>query len=79
MGNEFFSPGEQRASQVNKLFATIAPHYDLLMMCKVSAASAMESRLVTCAAPQPGERADVCCGTGDLAFALAAAERKWSG
>ena len=30
MGNEFYSPGEQRAAKVNELFATIAPRYDLI-------------------------------------------------
>ncbi len=73
MGNEFFSPGEQRASQVNKLFATIAPHYDLINdVQSLGRHRHWKHRLVTSAAPKPGERAlDVCCGTGDLAFALA--------
>ena len=30
MRNEFYNPGEQRAAQVNRLFATIAPRYDLI-------------------------------------------------
>lgn len=74
MGNEFFSPGEQRASQVNKLFALIAPRYDLINdLQSLGQHRRWKRRLVACAAPQPGERAlDVCCGTGDLAFALAA-------
>lgn len=74
MGNEFFSPGEQRASQVNKLFALIAPRYDLINdLQSLGRHRRWKRRVVACAAPQPGERAlDVCCGTGDLAFALAA-------
>jgi ubiquinone/menaquinone biosynthesis methyltransferase len=74
MGNEFFSPGEQRASQVNKLFALIAPHYDLINdLQSLGRHRRWKRRLVACAAPRPGERAlDMCCGTGDLAFALAA-------
>lgn len=74
MGNEFFSPGEQRASQVNKLFAEIAPHYDLINdVQSLGRHRRWKRRLVAWAAPQPGQRAlDLCCGTGDLAFALAA-------
>ena len=74
MGNEFFSPGEQRASKVNELFAAIAPRYDLINdLQSLGQHRRWKRRVVTYAAPQPGARAlDVCCGTGDLAFALAA-------
>lgn len=75
MGNEFFSPGEQRAVKVNALFATIAPRYDIINdLQSLGLHRRWKRRVVAVAAPQPGERAlDVCSGTGDLAFALAAA------
>ena len=74
MGNEFFSPGEQRAVKVNELFARIAPRYDFINdLQSLGLHRRWKRRVVTVAAPQPGERVlDVCCGTGDLAFALAA-------
>jgi len=74
MGNEFFSPGEHRAGKVNELFATIAPRYDLLNdLQSLGQHRRWKRRVVAGAAPQPGERAlDVCCGTGDIAFGLAA-------
>ena len=73
MGNEFFSPGEQRAIKVNELFARIAPRYDLINdLQSLGLHRRWKRRVVADAAPQPGERVlDVCCGTGDLAFALA--------
>jgi demethylmenaquinone methyltransferase / 2-methoxy-6-polyprenyl-1,4-benzoquinol methylase len=74
MGNKFFSPGEQRAGKVNELFATIASRYDLINdLQSLGWHRRWKRRVVEYAAPQPGEHAlDVCCGTGDLAFALAA-------
>ncbi len=74
MGNEFFSPGEQRAVKVNELFARIAPRYDLINdLQSLGLHRRWKHRVVAAAAPQSGARAlDVCCGTGDLAFALAA-------
>jgi ubiquinone/menaquinone biosynthesis methyltransferase len=74
MGNEFFSPGEQRAGKVNALFAAIAPRYDLVNdLQSLGLHRRWKRRVVACAAAQPGARAlDVCCGTGDLAYALAA-------
>ena len=74
MGNEFFSPGEQRAIKVNELFARIAPRYDLINdLQSLGLHRRWKHRVVADAAPQPGKRAlDICCGTGDLAFAMAA-------
>ena len=73
MGNEYFSPGARRAGKVNELFAHIAPRYDFINdLQSLGQHRGWKRRLVACAAPQSGERAlDVCCGTGDLAFALA--------
>jgi demethylmenaquinone methyltransferase / 2-methoxy-6-polyprenyl-1,4-benzoquinol methylase len=73
MTNRFYHPGEQRASKVNDLFATVARRYDLMNdLQSFGLHRVWKSRLVRWANPRPGERAlDLCCGTGDLAFALA--------
>lgn len=74
MSNSFYAPGEQRAEKVHALFATIAPRYDLINdVQSFGLHRRWKRRLVTLAEVKPGQRAlDVCCGTGDLAFALAA-------
>ena len=74
MSNSFYVPGEQRAEKVHALFATIAPRYDLINdVQSFGLHRRWKRRLVTLAEVKPGQRAlDVCCGTGDLAFALAA-------
>jgi demethylmenaquinone methyltransferase/2-methoxy-6-polyprenyl-1,4-benzoquinol methylase len=74
MTNQFYSPGEQRATKVNDLFATIATRYDLINdLQSFGLHRAWKRRLLALAQPRPGERAlDLCCGTGDIAFALAA-------
>lgn len=73
MANPFYEPGEQRAVMVGRLFARIAPRYDLLNdVMSLGWHRVWKRKLVRLARPQPGERAlDVCCGTGDLALALA--------
>ena len=73
MANKYFQPGQHRAAKVADLFATVAPRYDLMNdLQSFGWHRAWKRRLVRWAAPQPGERAlDVCCGTGDIAFALA--------
>jgi demethylmenaquinone methyltransferase/2-methoxy-6-polyprenyl-1,4-benzoquinol methylase len=73
MANEFYRPGEQRAAKVGELFATIAPRYDLINDAQsFGLHRAWKRRLIRLAKVKPGERAlDLCCGTGDLAFALA--------
>jgi len=72
MANAFFEPGEQRAAKVNDLFARIAPRYDLLNdLQSLGLHRLWKRRVIRLARPEPGERAlDLCCGTGDLAFAL---------
>lgn len=74
MPNQFYSPGEQRAARVNDLFAAIASRYDLLNdVQSFGLHRRWKRRVVELAAVHPGNRAlDVCCGTGDLALALAA-------
>jgi demethylmenaquinone methyltransferase/2-methoxy-6-polyprenyl-1,4-benzoquinol methylase len=73
MPNKFYEAGEQRAVKVGDLFATIAPRYDLINDLQSFGLHRLwKRRLVKLAAARPGLRAlDLCCGTGDVAFALA--------
>jgi demethylmenaquinone methyltransferase/2-methoxy-6-polyprenyl-1,4-benzoquinol methylase len=73
VSNAFFTPGEQRAAKVNDLFAAVARRYDLLNdLQSFGLHRRWKRRVVELAAVQPGHRAlDLCCGTGDIAFALA--------
>ena len=75
MANKYYEPGDQRAAKVADLFATVATRYDWINdLQSFGLHRVWKRRLVRLAAPQPGERAlDVCCGTGDIAFALAQA------
>jgi demethylmenaquinone methyltransferase/2-methoxy-6-polyprenyl-1,4-benzoquinol methylase len=70
--NKFYAPGEQRAAKVNDLFATIAGRYDLINdLQSFGLHRYWKKRLLKLANGRPGERAlDLCCGTGDVAFAL---------
>ncbi len=70
--NKFHQPGEQRAARVEDLFAIVAPRYDLINdLQSLGLHRRWKRTLVKMAAVQPGERAlDVCCGTGNVAFAL---------
>jgi demethylmenaquinone methyltransferase/2-methoxy-6-polyprenyl-1,4-benzoquinol methylase len=73
VANIFFDPGDQRAAKVHDLFARIAPRYDLINdLQSFGLHRYWKRRVVRLARPQPGQRAlDLCCGTGDLALALA--------
>src|SRR6266446_188167 len=73
MANWYFEPGEQRAARVNELFTGIATRYDLLNdLQSLGLHRRWKRRLIALAGAKPGLRAlDLCCGTGDLAFALA--------
>ncbi len=75
MGNRFYEAGERRAERVNDLFAAIAPRYDLINdLQSFGLHRWWKRRLLQLAAGQRGDTAlDLCCGTGDVAFALAAA------
>ena len=74
MSNPFYDAGEQRASKVHALFATIARRYDLINdVQSFGMHRRWKRRLVALANVKRGERAlDICCGTGDIAFAFAA-------
>ena len=73
VSNVFYAPGEQRAAKVGDLFAAIARRYDLLNdLLSFGLHRRWKRRVVELAAVRSGQRAlDVCCGTGDIALALA--------
>ena len=73
MSNVFYAPGDQRAARVNDLFAANARRYDLLNdRQSFGLHRRWKRRVAELAAVPPGGRAlDLCCGTGDIAFALA--------
>jgi len=73
MASRFYDPGEQRSAKVRDLFAKIAPRYDLINdLQSFGLHRWWKRRSIQLAGVRPGERAlDLCCGTGDLAFALA--------
>lgn len=62
-----------RAERVKRLFDRIAPRYDLVNDLQSFGMHRLwKRRLVEWAATRPGGQAlDVCCGTGDVALALA--------
>jgi demethylmenaquinone methyltransferase / 2-methoxy-6-polyprenyl-1,4-benzoquinol methylase len=73
MPNKYYDPGEERAAKVTDLFDTIAPRYDLINDLQSFGLHRLwKRRLVGISRIRPGERAlDLCCGTGDVAFAMA--------
>jgi demethylmenaquinone methyltransferase/2-methoxy-6-polyprenyl-1,4-benzoquinol methylase len=73
VSNAFYDAGEQRATKVNDLFAAIARRYDLINDLQSFGLHRLwKRRVVRLAQAKPGDCAlDLCCGTGDLALALA--------
>jgi demethylmenaquinone methyltransferase/2-methoxy-6-polyprenyl-1,4-benzoquinol methylase len=73
VSNAFYAPGESRAAKVNDLFARIARRYDLINDLQSFGLHRLWKRQVAALADiSPGSRAlDLCCGTGDISFALA--------
>lgn len=73
MSNTFYAPGQQRAAKVNDLFGTIARRYDLINdLQSLGLHRRWKRRVADLAAVTPGCRAlDLCCGTGDIAIAIA--------
>lgn len=73
MSNKYYAPGEKRAERVNDLFDRIAPRYDLINDLQSFGLHRWWKReMIELAAGKPVERAlDLCCGTGDVTFALA--------
>ena len=77
----YYDEGEARAAKVEDLFAAVAPRYDLVNDLQSFGLHRLwKRRLVRLAEIRPGDRAlDVCCGTGDVAFALAGAGAEVTG
>src|SRR5678810_117620 len=73
MANEFYDPGNLRATRVKDLFTRIAPRYDLINdLQSFGLHRYWKHRVIKLARPLGTDRAlDLCCGTGDLAFLLA--------
>jgi demethylmenaquinone methyltransferase/2-methoxy-6-polyprenyl-1,4-benzoquinol methylase len=74
MANSYFSPGPRRAAKVDDLFGSIASRYDLVNdLQSLGMHRLWKRRVAQWTRLTPGDRAlDLCCGTGDLAFRLAA-------
>lgn len=81
MANRYYREGEGRAEGVQDLFAAVAPRYDLINDLQSFGLHRLwKRRLVRLADVQAGDTAlDVCCGTGDIAFALAGAGARVTG
>jgi len=73
VSNAYYVPGEARASKVNDLFARIARRYDLINdLQSFGLHRSWKRRVVDLAKVTPKANAlDLCCGTGDISFALA--------
>lgn len=73
MPNTYYDPGTDRAEKVRHLFARIARRYDLINdLQSFGLHRRWKARVVRLANVRAGQQAlDVCCGTGDLALALA--------
>jgi demethylmenaquinone methyltransferase/2-methoxy-6-polyprenyl-1,4-benzoquinol methylase len=73
VSNVFYAPGNQRAGKVGELFSIIARRYDLLNdLQSFGLHRRWKQRVAKLSAVRPGDLAlDLCCGTGDISFALA--------
>jgi demethylmenaquinone methyltransferase/2-methoxy-6-polyprenyl-1,4-benzoquinol methylase len=72
VSNKYYKSGEQRAALVETLFGKLAPRYDLINdLQSLGLHRRWKKLLATMAGAKPGQKAlDLCCGTGDIAFAL---------
>jgi demethylmenaquinone methyltransferase/2-methoxy-6-polyprenyl-1,4-benzoquinol methylase len=79
--NRYLREGDGRAAGVQDLFAAIASRYDLINdLQSFGLHRRWKRRVIRLAQVRAGESAlDLCCGTGDLAFALAAAGARVTG
>ena len=73
MSNVFYDAGNPRAAKGNDLFAAIARRYDLINDLQSFGLHRLwKRRVANLARIRGGDRAlDLCCGTGDIALALA--------
>ena len=74
MGNSFFDAGSQRAAKVSDLFTKIARRYDIINdLQSLGLHRRWKRSVVALAGVRNGDVAlDICSGTGDIAFGLAA-------
>jgi demethylmenaquinone methyltransferase/2-methoxy-6-polyprenyl-1,4-benzoquinol methylase len=81
MSTAYYVPGPERSRRVRELFARIASRYDLINDIQSFGLHRFWKRtLLRAAELRPGESAlDVCCGTGDIAIALAQAGARVTG
>lgn len=72
--DDAFQTPQSKRRYVRQLFATIADRYDLITrVLSYGQDARWKARLVSMAEVQAGDRAlDLACGTGDIAFAVAA-------
>jgi demethylmenaquinone methyltransferase/2-methoxy-6-polyprenyl-1,4-benzoquinol methylase len=72
--DDAFQTPQSKRRYVRELFATIADRYDLITrVLSYGQDARWKARLVSMAEVRAGERAlDLACGTGDIAFAVAA-------
>lgn len=72
MSNKYYKTGEHRAALVETLFGALAPRYDLINdLQSLGLHRRWKKLLAGMAEVKPGQKAlDLCCGTGDIAFAL---------
>lgn len=75
MSSPYFEPGLQGPQRVKSLFDVVAGRYDLLNdILSFGMHRLWKRRMVGLARARAGSRAlDLCCGTGDVALALASA------
>lgn len=78
MTGSYYTPGPTRSANVNALFQRIAARYDLVNdLQSLGLHRRWKTRVARLARLQPGQIAlDLCCGTGDISFALARAGAK---
>ncbi len=81
MSGNYYDPGERRAAKVDALFSSIARRYDLINDVQSFLMHRLwKRRLIRLAGLKPGDRAlDLCCGTGDVTFAMARAGAEATG
>ena len=81
MSDSYYQQGVERADRVRTLFNRIASRYDLINdLQSFGLHRYWKRRLLDLAEVKPGILAlDVCCGTGDIAEALAAAGARSAG
>jgi demethylmenaquinone methyltransferase / 2-methoxy-6-polyprenyl-1,4-benzoquinol methylase len=72
VSNKYYKTGQQRAALVGTLFDALAPRYDLINdLQSLGLHHRWKNLLARMAEVKPGQKAlDLCCGTGDIAFAL---------